>query len=327
MRKKLIKNLICFAAACLLSFCAVTGCSSFGDIKETDDSIKVLFITDTNDTFRKKLTDAIVAEATSQGITLDVVETGENSDKELELVKAASSKGYKAILCIPTNSANALQLDSAVSGIPIVYLNNQPGDDHLTPDKYIYVGSDESQAGKYQAEFVIEKLGKTSMNVIIFQGEKNHPAAVKRTAAVKDTLQAHGINANYVFVDSADWSEEDAADKFAVYMKTGHPVDAIFCNNDTMALGVIAAIKAHGLDPSSILVCGIDASDEARESILAGELAFTVFQDADTQAKRAVEAAKLLATGSTLETIPGISKDRKYIWVDFTPIDASNAKE
>ncbi|MBQ7614844.1 MAG: substrate-binding domain-containing protein [Butyrivibrio sp.] len=288
---------------------------------------KILFlIPDVNDTFRASLAEGIKAAASSQGVTLDYVETGGSTEFEANQVAGAKAAGYDAIILRPIDGNTALQMNVASNDLPIVYVNNQPIDDHLTPNKYIYVGSNEKDAGRYQAEYVLQKLGNpSSMNVIIFQGEPGHSATIARTSSVKKTLKNAGCNANYVFVDTANWSDVEAREKFAIFMKTGQGVDAIFCNNDTMALGAIEGLKDFGLDYTKIPVTGVDATADGCASILAGEMAFTVLQDAKGQGAAAVQAAAVLGKGGDLSSVEGASEDKKYVWVPFSPVDKSNA--
>ncbi len=290
---------------------------------------KILFlITDTNDTFRSLLANSIVSAASSQGVTLDMVETGGDIQTQIDAISEAKSKGYSAIILRSADATTAPQTNTAAGDLPIVYVNNEPGVDHLEANKDIYVGSDELQAGQYQAEYVLKKLGNpSSMNVIIFQGEAGHSATLARTKAVKRTLKANGCNANYVFVDTANWSDTEAIEKFGIFMKTGQTVDAVICNNDTMALGAIEAMKEYGLDYTKIPVCGVDATSDACASILAGEMQFTVLQDAAGQAAAAVKAASVLGSGGTLDSIDGATSDGKYVYVPFVPVDSSNASQ
>ncbi len=329
MRKNILPRIISVLTISVLMVTALIGCASGGSSQSSSGGgTKVLFImTDVNDTFRATLADAIQAAAKDQGVSLDMVETGGSMDTEIDLISSAKSKGYNAIILRPADNSAALQLNVTSNDLPIIYVNNQPSDDHLTANKYIYVGSDEKQAGQYQAEYVIGKLGTGSMNVIIFEGEKGHSATINRTAAVKTTLKDNGVNANYVFVDYANWSDTEAEAKFDIFMKTGQTVDAIFCNNDTMALGAVNALKKYGLDYTKIPICGVDATADGCASISAGEMAFTVLQNAAGQGAKAVEAAAILGSGGTLEKVEGASEDCKYIWVDFEPVDKSNVSK
>ncbi len=314
----------------LLIIASVAGCgnaSSSGSA--SSGSTKILYlVTDLNDTFRANLSNAIVAAGKSQGVTVDMVETGSSVEAQAAAVEGAKAQGYTAVIIRLSDSSTALQMNVASNGLPIVYVNNQPSDEHLTADKYIYVGSSEEEAGQFQAEYVLSKLGNpSSMNAIIFEGEQGHSATIGRTKAVKETLKENGCNVNYVFVDFANWSDTEAQYKFGIFMKTGQSVDAIFCNNDTMALGAVAGMKEYGLDYTKIPVCGVDATTDGCASIKAGEMAFTVLQNAEGQASAAVNAAVVLGGGGSIEKLENATSDCKYIFVPFEKVDSSNVSK
>ena len=308
---------------------SLMGCGSSSSGGMGSGGAKVLFImTDTNDTFRGLLTDGIQSAAKNLGVSMDLVETGDDVEAQVKAVSGAKAAGYTAIILRAADASTALQMNVASNDIPIIYVNAEPDKSHLTADKYIYVGSDEMQAGQYQAEYVLKKLGNPkSLNVMIFQGEAGHSATIGRSKAVKKTLKANGCDANYVFVDSANWSDAEAKDKFGIFMKTGQSVDAVFCNNDTMALGAVEGMKQFGLDYTSIPVCGVDATADGCASISAGEMAFTVLQDAAGQGAAAVQAAVKLSGGASISEIDGATKDLKYIYVPFVPVDSSNVSQ
>ncbi|MBR4667261.1 MAG: substrate-binding domain-containing protein [Butyrivibrio sp.] len=313
----------------LLVIASLAGCGSSASGGGGGGGGKILFIvTDTNDTYRALLSDSVVSAASSQGVSLDMVESGSDVQTQITLLSEAKSKGYSAIILRAADSTTAPQMNAAAGGLPIVYINNEPIADHLSADEYIYVGSDEAQSGQYQAEYVLNKLGNPkTLNVIIFQGEAGHSATIGRTKAVKQTLKKNGCQANYVFVDTANWSDTEAKEKFGIFMKTGQSVDAVICNNDTMALGAIEAMKEYGLNYTKIPVCGVDATSDACASILAGEMSFTVLQDAKNQAAAAVKAASALGSGGSISGIDGATSDGKYLYVPFVPVDITNASQ
>jgi inositol transport system substrate-binding protein len=325
VKRYIFTKLISIASVFTLVIGTLTGCAAAPAPEPEAPKEKYLFILpDDVDSFRGSLADAIMAQAEAQNIGIEAVKTGNSTDKEIELISSAKENGFKAIICLLSDNSVAPRLNAMSNDLPIIYLNNQPADEHLKANKYVYVGSFEEQAGQFQAEYVISRLGKGAMNVIILEGDKHHSATNSRTTGVKSTLIENGVNANYVLVDHANWSDKEAADRFLTFMETGQSVDAVFCNNDTMALGVIEVLKEIGLDYKKIIVCGIDATAEGCASIAAGEMAFTVFQSAKGQAQKAVEAARILGDGGALDYVDGITKDHKYIWVDFEPVDISN---
>ncbi len=74
----------------------------------------------------------------------------------------------------------------------------------------------------------------------------------------------------------ADWDRTKAYDLATNYI-TAHPdLKAIYCCNDTMAMGVQEAVEASGKD---IKVCGTDGNADAIQSVADGNLCATVAQD------------------------------------------------
>jgi inositol transport system substrate-binding protein len=68
-----------------------------------------------------------------------------------------------------------------------------------------------------------------------------------------------------------------------------------------MAIGAIQAMKAAGLDMGTIVVGGVDATQDALAAMQAGDLDATVFQNAAGQGKGALDAAVKLAKGEAVD--------------------------
>ena len=94
-----------------------------------------------------------------------------------------------------------------------------------------------------------------------------------------------------------------------------------------MALGVVEAMKKAGYDLNKIPVVGVDATAGGCQSIVDGEMQFTVYQSAKGQGEKAIQLAAALATKGTADGIEGLSEDGFYIWVPFEKVDPSNVKD
>ncbi|MCR4745796.1 MAG: substrate-binding domain-containing protein [Lachnospiraceae bacterium] len=312
-----------FITVSMLSACKMSTAGSASGGKKI-----LLSMTDTDDTFRQLLTDAMISAASSEGVTLDVSYCGSSLEQQTSDISNAAANGYSAVIVRLVDASTALQMEVAAGDLPVIFVNNQPEDDYLMENKYVFVGSDEEEAGKLQAEWVLKKLGNPSkMNGIIMMGEKGHSGTTGRTTAVKQTIRDNGCDLNLVFIDYANWSDTYAASAMELFFKTGQSCDAIFCNNDTMALGVVEALKKEGIDPSKIPVCGVDATADGCSSIENGEMSFTAFQNADGQALSAIRAAQVISKGGKISSVEGGSEDGKYVWVPFEAVDASNVSQ
>ena len=327
--KKMIKKSIMILTVTALLIASLTGCGSSGSSGGGGGGTKVLMtLHDETDTFLSTLVDAMNQKASSMGITLDTVYCAGDAGVQKQQVEKAVSDGYDAIICRLADASTILQMEIAAGDVPIVFINNEPSSDYLKADKYVYVGSYEQDAGRYQAEYIWNGLGKpSSVNVIIMEGQKGHAAVPQRTNAVKYFFKDNGVNANYVFVDYGDWSDTVTYDRLELFKLTGQKFDCIICNNDPMALGAINWMKDNGYDPKKILVAGIDATSGGCDAIRSGDLYMTVLQDTAKQGEAALESAVTLAKGKSVSTLDGATEDLKYVWVPFVPITPDNINQ
>ncbi|MGN0240593.1 MAG: sugar ABC transporter substrate-binding protein [Candidatus Weimeria sp.] len=303
----------------LLSGCGISaqGSSSYKE--------KIMLIgTDTNDAYRKLLIESIKSRAKTSGIIIDEQECGNDVEKQAEAARRAASSGYSAVICGLADASTAPQIEIAAGDIPVIFIDNQPDETALKADKYIYVASNDAECGRLQAEYVMKKINRKEINIVILEGEKGHSATIQITQACKNTFKSKGVTANILFEDYCNWSGSEARHKLDLFFKTNQPVDAILCNNDTMALGAVKALKDSGLDPSEILIAGVDATADGCQSIADGQMSFTVFQNAKAQADKALETATALRDGGSIKGIDGATDDLKYDYVPFEPVDASN---
>lgn len=77
-------------------------------------------------------------------------------------------------------------------------------------------------------------------------------------------------------------------------------IDGLFCHNDEMALGALRAIEAAGR-LSAIKIVGFDATDDAVKAVKDGKMAATVAQKPRTMGAMAVETAKKVLDGASVD--------------------------
>ncbi len=328
MNKKIKRSSAIFFALVMMVSLVTVGCgASSGSSSGSTGGAKVFYTAPTPDDFKTLLQNALVDNASSMGVTLDVGEPCDTVDAQVAQIQELAGKGYDAIICLPVDRTTCLQLEASAGDLPVVFVNSMPDDDYLIKDKYICVGSYEIDAGRYQAEYVWNKLGNPStMNLVLLRGEPAHNASIQRSVSVKDYYRENGVKVNYVFYDTAYWDTAQAADAFRIFLKTNQSYDAVICNNDSMALGVCNVMRERGIDMSKIPVVGVDATVDGCQSILDGEMQFTVYQSATGQGKATIEAVLALVNSGTAANVEGMAADGTHVWVPFEKVDSTNVK-
>ena len=272
------------------------------------------------DQFISTLEQGILAAAEAAGVTVDSQEANNDTQKQAEQVRTFAAKGYDVLIVNLVDTSTAETIIAEAGDIPIIFVNRRPADSILVEGKYAYVGSQEWDAGKMQAEFLAKYFaGRTDpINYVLFMGQLGLENTQQRTESVKTELTNAGFTLNKVFEDTAKWDRATAMDMMQTFLGTGAAFDCVICNNDEMALGVIEALKAGGVDLTKVPVVGIDATDMACESVKNGEMAMTVFQDAAGQGAKCIEFAVKAAKGELTDL---------FGWVPFQPVTIDNVDQ
>ena len=195
---------------------------------------------------------------------------------------------------------------AAAAGVPLVYVNRQPINVDSLPDNQAFVASNESDSSR---QGFIEQCnqwaaaGKAEVSVYVLQGELSNQAAVQRTQNYYDVIEAGqcAVTVNVIDQQTANWSRDQAQNLMTNWLSTGTALDGVLANNDEMAIGAIQAMKAAGIDMGSVIVSGVDATQDALAAMQAGDLDITVFQNAAAQGSGALNAAVALAKGEAVD--------------------------
>ena len=261
-----------------------------------------------DDNFLTVLRNGIQAQADAAGLSVQIEDAQDDVAKQLDQINNFIASGVDAIIVNPvdTSATQAMTDAAAAAGVPLVYVNRQPINVDTLPDNQAFVASNESESS---SKGVIEQCrlwaeeGKAEVNVYVMQGQLSNKAAVQRTQNIYDVIEAGQcpVTINVIDQQTANWSRDEAQNLMTNWLSTGAAFDGVIANNDEMALGAIQAMKAAGIDMASVVVSGVDATQDALASMQAGELDITVFQNAAAQGGGALDAAVKLAAGEAVE--------------------------
>lgn len=261
---------------------------------------------------------------TQKDVTLQIEDAQNDVGKQLSQVQNFVASGVDAIIVNPvdTDATVALSQAADAAGIPLIYVNRMPVNVDQLPEKQAFVASDEKESGTLETKEVcrlLKEAGKKEAKAVVMMGELSNQAARMRTQDIKDVIATPDCSfIKIVEEQTANWSRTQGADLMTNWLSAGVQFDAVIANNDEMAIGAIQSLKAAGKDMKSVIVSGVDATQDALAAMAAGDLDVTVFQNAAGQGKGAVDAALKIARGEKVE---------KKVYVPFELVTPANLKD
>ena len=270
-----------------------------------------------SDTFLTVLRKGIetAAAAANQPVQIEIAD--DDVGKQLSQVQNFIAAKVDAIIVNAVDTSATAPMTKAANdaGIAIVYVNRQPIDVDALGPKGAFVASNEVDSGTLETKEVCKLLGGKG-DILVMVGDLGNQAAVQRTKDIHDVIATPECAGLKILDEqTAVWDPVKAQDLMTNWIAAGHKPAAVIANNDNMAIGAINAMKAAGWDMKSVVVGGIDATQEALAYMKAGDLDVTVFQDAAGQGAGAVGAAIAIAKGEKVET---------KVWIPFQLVTPAN---
>ena len=260
-----------------------------------------------DDNFLTVLRNGMDAKGKELGVELQIEDAQNDVAKQLDQINNFIASGVSAIIVNPVDtSATQAMSDAAAANIPLVYVNREPVNVDTLPDNQAFVASNEMDSGTLQTKEVcrlFKDAGKAEANIYVIMGELSNQAAVMRTKDIHDVIGGPdcGVKVNIVDEQTSNWSRDQAQSLMTNWLSSGAAFDGVIANNDESAIGAIQAMKAANLGMDTVVVAGIDATQDALAAMQAGDLDVTVFQDAAGQGAGALDAAIKLSKGEAVD--------------------------
>ena len=176
----------------------------------------------------------------------------------------------------------------------------------------LYITFDNIGVGRLMAKEILK--AKPEGNYAFIKGDKGDPNATFLfsgiTEVLKENMDAGKIkNVCETFTDG--WKPDNAQKNMEQCLtSTGNKVDAVVSENDGMASGVVAALKAQGLD-GQVPVSGQDGDLAALNRVALGTQTVSIWKDSRVLGQKAAEAAVAMAEGTAIDKLPGVGKFNK----------------
>lgn len=254
-----------------------------------------------------------------------------SSEKSLADVKAllAKTNGDLA-LAIDTNDApNARPVVEAVAGAGgyVSTLWNKTDDLHPWDFGDNYVShmswSDEGPAEK-TARILLEAMGGKG-GVVHLGGIASNNPAIERLQGLKNALKDYP-DVELLAAEPADWDTQKANQVMSAFLtRYGDEITGVHCANDTIAYGVLEALRAEGIEDMPIV--SYDGNPQAVQLVAEKKILATVFTNPHWGGGITAALAYHAAIG-TFKPSDEPNEHREFYGptVFITPDDAANFK-
>ena len=264
--------------------------------QKSDSSVKKIgFIVSTlNNPFFVDLKSGIEERAKELGYEVVVLDSQNDPAKEVSNMEDLTVKEVDIVLLNPVDS------DSAVASVmiannyelPVVTVDRAAnGGDVVT-----HIASDNAVGGSMAAQYLIDQLGGKG-NIVELEGTAGSSAARDRGQGFDDKIAESDMN--IIAKQIADFDRTQGLTVMENILQSKKNIDAVFAQNDEMALGAQKALEDMGM--KDVLIVGFDATDDAVEAVKNGTMAATVAQQPLLIGEVAVNAIDKILKGEKVD--------------------------
>ena len=271
-------------------------------------------------TWRTVESDDMQRVADERGYKITIVNAEGDTEQQLSDVESLLAQGCNVIV-ITAVDGDAIQpaLDACKEkGVPVIMKargsNGVPGVDYVT-----FFSSDFVAEGRYAGEWIAKACAdKETIKVAEIQGILGGTDVRDRSGGFHEVADKEG-NFDFVVEQTANFSRTEAQEVAAnVLQSTNGEIDAFYCHNDEMALGVSLACQSAGLKINEdVYIVGVDGMYETFDAIKDGTVSATI-TCTPKFAEQVFDGIEAGIAGETLET---------FYAIEDVPVDATNVEE
>ena len=340
-----MKKFLCGLFAFVLSASLLAGCqspaptdtaasastASLGDTQANqpeDGRIKIGVSFASEAQYRFKF-DKQIMEQKAEELGADIIFQYANYDatKQANQVENMISQGID-VLVLNVVSGNMVNLVEKVrsQGIPVITFDNTVEGAQVD----LNVDRDNVKVGRLQLEAALEYMGPEGGNVVLVKGDPGS-AVAQRISQGYEAVAAEHPELNIVADQFHEaWSPDKALKTVENALSANNDdIQAFVASADSVALGIVPAIKAAKLDGKAFL-CGMDVEISAAKLINEGVMTMSIWTDIVSGDQRTIEAAVKLGKGEEItpdeiQQIGGF--DIPVLLVDVMPVTKDNLRQ
>lgn len=291
-----LKKLFITVTAILLF---LTGCSLESPIEKNDngkvdkkksDVVIGVSISTLNNPFFVKIKDGIEKEAKKQGVKVKFADAQDDAAKQANDIDDLIQQKVDYLIVNPTDSdaiSGSIQIAND-EAIPVITLDR----DVAKGDVASFIASDNIKGGEMGGKLIVDELGKDA-KVAELEGVPGASATRERGKGFHNVADQ---SLDVVSKQSAKFNRTEALNVTQNIIQAHPEIQAIFAQNDEMALGAVEAIGNK-----DIKVVGFDGNEDAIKSVEKGKLFATVAQQPNLMGEESVKTIMDLYNGKKVE--------------------------
>lgn len=233
---------------------------------------------------------------------LQVLPCESNDDKQINDIKALiASKGDNMILFVdPNNAPNITSIAELCEEAGVYWVSAWNTPEGINPMSYKYwvahQACDGVQQGYDLAVNIFDRFEEPGKGkILVLEGMLANTANVERMEGLNKALEEYP-DIEVLDDQAGDWDTKKALSITETWLAKYDDIDGIWCASDDMALGVVQALKAKGLD-KKVLVTGNDGTTDAVNAVESGEITVTIANNGWLQGGYGVAYAYAAKTG------------------------------
>lgn len=247
-----------------------------------------------NNPFFLQMRDGAEEEAEEAGVELIVTDAQDDPSQQADQVQNFVSTGVEAMVVNPVDSdaVGPPVRRANDAGVPVVAADRAVND----AESEALVTSDNVEGGRLAAQVLAEEIGEKG-RIVVLQGTPGASASRERGQGFGEGIAEYD-DIEVVAEQPADFDRTRGLDVMTNMLQSNGDIDAVFAENDEMALGASAALDDSGKEA---VVIGFDGTPEGLEAVEEGTLYSTIAQQPAELGRVAVRNAIDAAHGESLE--------------------------
>ncbi|MBA3408189.1 MAG: ABC transporter substrate-binding protein [Solirubrobacterales bacterium] len=269
--------------------------------------------------FRIAETQSIKDEAESVGVK-KLLTTNANSQlpKQISDIQDMLAQGAQVLIVAPLNSEGLEPAFDAAKekGVPVITIDRKVSG-KACGNWLTFIGSNFVEQGKRAADAMI-KATDGEAKVAILLGSSGNNVTTDRTNGFVDQIKAEAPDIEIVAKQTGEFARDKGQAVMENLLQSNPEIDAVYAENDEMALGAIVAIRSAGKKPGEdVKVVSIDGTRNAVQAIVDGKINAVIESNPRFGPLAFKTAADFMAGKGIADNV--IISDKEY--------DESNAEE